>query len=82
MNTPRFEYSRKEILEKIDELMSLSAPYGCTVRYAVKANPHAEILKMMDEGWVYPKMAAIHPSKPPLESRSYSKNRFSSRCSD
>ena len=53
MSNPRFEYSRKEILEKIDELMSLSAPYGCTVRYAVKANPHGEILKMMDEGEVH-----------------------------
>ena len=51
MNTPRFEYSRKIISERIAELMTLEAPFGCTVRYAMKANPHGEILKMMnDEG--------------------------------
>jgi diaminopimelate decarboxylase len=49
MNTPRFEYSRKVISERIAELTTLAAPFGCTVRYAVKANPHAEILKMMDD---------------------------------
>ena len=53
MNTPRFEYSRKVISSKIEELMGLSVPFGCTVRYAVKANPHAEILRMMDEGGVH-----------------------------
>ena len=53
MYTPRFEYSRKVILERISELTNLSAPFGCTVRYALKANPHAEILKMMNEGGVH-----------------------------
>lgn len=53
MYTPRFEYSRKLINERISELTSLSAPFGCTVRYAVKANPHAEILKIMDSGGVH-----------------------------
>ena len=52
MLTPRFKYSQKIISERINELTGLSAPYGCTVRYAVKANPHGEILKMMDEGGV------------------------------
>jgi diaminopimelate decarboxylase len=53
MPTPRYEYSRKIINERIAELTSLSAPYGCTVRYAVKANPHAEILKMTSDGGVH-----------------------------
>jgi diaminopimelate decarboxylase len=53
MNTPRFEYSRKVINVRIAELNSLQVPFGCTVRYAVKANPHLEILKMMDEGGVH-----------------------------
>ena len=48
MSTPRFEYSRRVINERIAELSALEAPFGCTVRYAVKANPHLEILKMMD----------------------------------
>jgi diaminopimelate decarboxylase len=53
MNTPRFEYSRKIIGERINYLRGLEVPFGCTVRYAVKANPHAEILKMMDGGGVH-----------------------------
>lgn len=49
METPRFEYSRSVIQEKIDSLKSLSAPYGLTVRYAVKANPYPEIIRMMNK---------------------------------
>ena len=52
MSTPRFEYSRKVISERITELSALEAPFGVTVRYAMKANPHAEILKMMDAAGV------------------------------
>ncbi len=53
MPTPRFEYSRKVIGERISQLTGLSAPFGCTVRYAMKANPHLEILKMMDAAGVH-----------------------------
>lgn len=53
MQIPRFEYSRKVINERIAELAALSVPYGCTVRYAMKANPHPEILKMMHDGGVH-----------------------------
>ena len=48
MDAPRFEYSRLAIAKRINELNGLSLPFGCTVRYAMKANPHAEILKMMN----------------------------------
>lgn len=47
MQTPRYEYSRRVIQATIDELTSLSAPFGLTVRYAVKANPHPDIISMM-----------------------------------
>lgn len=53
MYTPRFEYSKKVISERIAELSALAVPFGCTVRYAVKANPHAEILRMMNDGGVH-----------------------------
>ncbi len=53
MHTPRFEYSRKVIGERINQLTGLSAPFLCTVRYAMKANSHSEILKMMNEGGVH-----------------------------
>ena len=53
MQTPRYEYSRKSIQERIDQLMNLKAPFGLVVRYAVKSNPHPEIIKMMDEAGIH-----------------------------
>ncbi len=53
MQTPRFEYSRSKIQGQINELMSLEGSLGLTVRYAMKANPHGEILRMMNEGGVH-----------------------------
>jgi diaminopimelate decarboxylase len=50
MDTPRYEYSRAKIRGRIEEFASLSAPFGLTVRYAVKANPHPEIIRLMLEG--------------------------------
>ena len=53
MQTPRYEYSRSKIEERLTEFKSLQAPFGITVRYALKANPHAEIVKMMNEAGVH-----------------------------
>lgn len=49
MQTPRYEYSRSVLQKTINLFLGLSSPYGLSVRYAVKANPHAEIIKMIDE---------------------------------
>ncbi|QQS23249.1 diaminopimelate decarboxylase [bacterium] len=51
-NTPRYEYSRSAVSESIAQFKNLSAPYGLTVRYAVKANPHPEIVKMINEAGI------------------------------
>ncbi len=53
MNTPRYEYSRSTIEKTINLLLSLSSPYGLQVRYAIKANPHPEIIKMMNDRGVH-----------------------------
>ena len=53
MPTPRYEYSRRVISERIAQLTSLEAPFGRVVRYAMKANPHPEILQMMHDGGVH-----------------------------
>ena len=53
MHTPRYEYSKAKIRERITYLMGLSTPFGLTVRYALKANPHPEILRMMHESGVH-----------------------------
>jgi diaminopimelate decarboxylase len=46
--TPLFVYSRRLLRERADELMGLELPFGHNVRYAVKANPHPEIIKLFD----------------------------------
>ncbi len=53
MNTPRYEYSRQIIADRIALLAGLDLPYGLTVRYAVKANPFPAIISMMHEGGVH-----------------------------
>jgi len=53
METPRYEYSRSKIQERITYLKNLKTPYGLIVRYAVKANPYSEIIKMMNDKGVH-----------------------------
>jgi diaminopimelate decarboxylase len=42
---PYYEYDLQVLDQTINELNRLEAPFGLTVRYAVKANPHPEIIK-------------------------------------
>jgi len=53
MQTPRYEYSRSKITERINYLRNLTSPNGLIVRYAIKANPHPEIIKMMHSGGIH-----------------------------
>jgi diaminopimelate decarboxylase len=45
--SPLFVYDTDCIRERAKELMGLSSPYGLTVRYAMKANSHPEIIRML-----------------------------------
>jgi len=47
--SPLFVYSKKLLQERAEELVGLRMPFGHTVRYAVKANPHPDIIKLFDE---------------------------------
>lgn len=51
--TPFFAYSKKLLRERAGLLMNLKAPYGLTVRYAIKANPHPEIIKLFAAGGLH-----------------------------
>jgi diaminopimelate decarboxylase len=46
--SPLFVYDTEQLRERARQLMELNLPYGHTVRYAVKANPHPEIIKLFD----------------------------------
>lgn len=47
--TPLFVYSKREIKHAAQDILDASQqlPFGSTIRYAMKANPHPEILKLL-----------------------------------
>lgn len=45
--TPLYVYNTEGIRDRANQLMDLRLPFGLTVRYAVKANPHPEIIKLL-----------------------------------
>lgn len=47
--TPVFVYSRAEIKKSAEQALQFEAPFGLTVRYAMKANPHPEILQLLNK---------------------------------
>jgi len=50
--TPVYVYSEKELRERAQEFLSFPSAYGHTVRYAMKANPQRNILKIFDQEWL------------------------------
>ena len=46
-STPLFVYSRKFLEGQARAMLGVPAPHGLTVRYAMKANPHPEILRVL-----------------------------------
>lgn len=45
--TPLFVYDTAAIGRQVERIMALSLPYGLTVRYAMKANPHPDIIRYL-----------------------------------
>lgn len=48
-DTPLYVYSRSRLVEQAQTMLAVPAPYGLTIRYAMKANSHPEILKTLQE---------------------------------
>jgi diaminopimelate decarboxylase len=46
---PLFAYSKDQLRARAQELLELELPFGHTVRYAVKANPHLEIISLFSD---------------------------------
>jgi diaminopimelate decarboxylase len=46
--TPVYVYSEAKLLDRARKALRFAAPYGLTVRYAMKANPNKYILKTFD----------------------------------
>jgi len=47
--TPLFVYSRQVLETQAEAVQAVPAPYGLTVRYAMKANPHPDVLRVFRE---------------------------------
>lgn len=47
--TPLYMYSRAVLSRQASVMLSVPAPFGLTVRYAMKANPHDEVLKLLKQ---------------------------------
>lgn len=47
--TPLYVYSREKLISQAKQAFSVAAPFGLTIRYAMKANPHADILQVFKE---------------------------------
>jgi len=47
--TPIFVYSMSYVRDRAAALLSQKTPFGMTVRYAVKANPHREFIALLHE---------------------------------
>ena len=67
--TPIFVYSLSEIEKAVTEVKSAfaTAPNGLSIRYAMKANPHAEILKKMNQLGVHIDASSEFEAKDALE---------------
>lgn len=50
---PVFVYSRKELTKQAEKALAFMAPYGLTVRYAMKANPHKDVLGIFNNLGIY-----------------------------
>lgn len=51
--SPLFVYSRAELIKRADELLGCDLPFGHTVRYAIKANAHPDIITLLAERGVH-----------------------------
>lgn len=51
--TPLYVYDRTRLIQRAGDLLKLQLPFGLTVRYAVKANPHPEIIRMFDKAGLH-----------------------------
>lgn len=58
--TPVFVYSQEEIEKRCEVALSFPNEYGLTVRYAMKANPNATILKIMRKKGVHIDASSIY----------------------
>lgn len=68
-DTPLFVYSKREIKRAAQDILlaSRQLPYGGTIRYAMKANPHTEILQLLHEEGIHIDASSSYEAEKALE---------------
>ena len=61
--TPLYLYSQNAIEQQCKTMLSVPAPYGLTVRYALKANPNVAILKIIENTGMHFDASSEHEVK-------------------
>jgi diaminopimelate decarboxylase len=51
--TPVYVYDEAALVENAQSTLNFKAPYGLTVRYAMKANPHSRILQILNSSGIH-----------------------------
>ena len=51
--TPLFIYSDQELRSQARQMLAVPAPYGLTIRYAMKANPNNDVLRVLQSEGVW-----------------------------
>lgn len=67
--TPLFVYSKREIKRAAQDILlaSRQLPYGGTIRYAMKANPHTEVLQLLHEEGIHIDASSSYEAEKALE---------------
>ena len=45
--TPLYIYSKEVLVQQAQKMLAVPAPYGLTIRYAMKANPYPQVLETL-----------------------------------
>ena len=50
--SPVYVYSQKELVKAADDFLAFPNAFGCNTRFAMKANPNINILKIFNSKWI------------------------------
>ena len=63
IKTPFYLYDQKQLLKNVKVIKKFNHSYGLTVRYAVKANPNINLIKILDEQGIHFDASSIYEAR-------------------
>lgn len=65
--SPLYVYSKSILEQQVQQMLNVPAPYGLTVRYAMKANPHPEVLAVLKNQGIHIDASSGHEAEKALK---------------